>query len=308
VAEVQTGTEVRSGAMIKNGHTEAVGGVVLMSSGGNAKKIVSRVKERVAEINGKHMIPGGLRIVPYYDRSQLVDAAIHTVTEVLGEGIVLVIIILFLGDVRSSLIVCATLILTPLLTFLIMNKIGLSANLMSLGGLAIAIGLMVDGSVVVVENVFSRLSHAHHTGHDPTSMGDRLKLTLAAVAEVANPVVFGVTIIIVVFLPLMTLEGMEGKMFSPLANTVAIALGISLILSLTIFSCALCVSAERWFGGRHVDGEADPTSLQPASSLGIGTQKNNGRRCYLAIHPRVVPLPIPGYGVHSGDAGRHALT
>ena len=236
VAEVQTGTEVRYGAMIKNGYTEAVGGVVLMTSGGNAKEIVGRVKERVAEINAKHMIPGGLRIVPYYDRSQLVDAAIHTVTEVLGEGIVLVIIILFLflGDVRSSLIVCATLILTPLLTFLIMNKIGLSANLMSLGGLAIAIGLMVDGSVVVVENVFSRLSHAHHTGHDPASPADRLKLTLAAVAEVATPVVFGVTIIILVFLPLMTLEGMEGKMFSPLAYTIAIALGISLILSLTI--------------------------------------------------------------------------
>ncbi len=236
VADVRMGTEVRYGAMIKNGYTEAVGGVVLMTSGGNAKEIVSRVKERVAEINTKHMIPGNLRIVPYYDRSQLVDAAIHTVTEVLGEGIVFVVIILFLflGDVRSSLIVSATLILTPLLTFLVMNKIGLSANLMSLGGLAIAIGLMVDGSVVVVENVFSRLSHAHHTGHDPTSPADRMKLTLGAVAEVATPVVFGVTIIILVFLPLMTLEGMEGKMFSPLAYTIAIALGISLILSLTI--------------------------------------------------------------------------
>jgi heavy metal efflux system protein len=236
VAEVRLGTEVRYGAMIKNGYTEAVGGVVLMTSGGNAKEIVSRVKERVAEINSKHMIPGGLRIAPYYDRSQLVDAAIHTVTEVLGEGIVFVIIILFLflGDVRSSLIVCATLILTPLLTFLVMNKVGLSANLMSLGGLAIAIGLMVDGSVVVVENVFSRLSHAHHTGHDPASPADRLKLTLAAVTEVATPVVFGVTIIILVFIPLMTLEGMEGKMFSPLAYTIAIALGISLVLSLTI--------------------------------------------------------------------------
>lgn len=236
VAEVRIGTEVRYGAMIKNGYTEAVGGVVLMTSGGNAKEIVSRVKARVNEINAKHMIPGGLRIVPYYDRSQLVDAAIHTVTEVLGEGIVFVVIILFLflGDVRSSLIVCATLILTPLLTFLVMNKIDLSANLMSLGGLAIAIGLMVDGSVVVVENVFSRLSHAHHTGHDPTSQADRLKLTLAAVTEVATPVVFGVTIIILVFLPLMTLEGMEGKMFSPLAYTIAIALGISLVLSLTI--------------------------------------------------------------------------
>src|SRR6201996_7031924 len=116
VADVRIGTEVRYGAMVKNGYTEAVGGVVLMTSGGNAKEIVSRVKERVDEINAKHMIPGGLRIVPYYDRSQLVDAAIHTVTEVLGEGIVFVIIVLvlFLGDLRSSLIVSATLLVTPL--------------------------------------------------------------------------------------------------------------------------------------------------------------------------------------------------
>jgi cobalt-zinc-cadmium resistance protein CzcA len=107
VAEVRIGSEVRYGAMIKNGYTEAVGGVVLMTSGGNAKDIVGRVKERVAEINSKHMIPGGLQLSPYYDRSQLVDAAIHTATEVLGEGVIFVIIVLvlFLGDIRSSLIV-----------------------------------------------------------------------------------------------------------------------------------------------------------------------------------------------------------
>ncbi len=235
VAEVRIGTEVRYGAMIKNGYTEAVGGVVLMTSGGNAKEIVSRVKERVAEINSKHMLPDGLQIVPYYDRSQLVDAAIHTVTEVLGEGVVFVVVILFLflGDLRSSLIVSANLVLTPLLTFLVMNQIGLSANLMSLGGLAIAIGLMVDGSVVVVENVFARLSHARHEGVEP-DMADRLKLVLSAVTEVATPTLFGVMIIILVFVPLMTLEGMEGKMFAPLAYTIAIALAISLVLSLTL--------------------------------------------------------------------------
>lgn len=241
VAEVRVGTEVRSGAMIKNGYTESVGGVVLMTSGGNAKEIVSRVKARVAEINSKHMIPGGLQIKPYYDRSQLVDAAISTVTEVLGEGIVFVILVLvlFLGDLRSSLIVSATLLLTPLLTFLVMNKIELSANLMSLGGLAIAIGLMVDGSVVVVENVFAKLSHARHHGHEVTSEQGKLRVVLDAVSEVATPVLFGVTIIILVFLPLMTLEGMEGKMFAPLAFTIAIALGISLLLSLTL-SPVLC--------------------------------------------------------------------
>jgi cobalt-zinc-cadmium resistance protein CzcA len=235
VAVVRFGTEVRYGAMIKNGYTEAVGGVVLMTSGGNAKEIVGRVKERVAEINRKHMIPGGLEIVPYYDRSQLVDAAIHTVTEVLAEGIVFVVVILFLflGDLRSSLIVSANLLLTPLLTFLVMNHIGLSANLMSLGGLAIAIGLMVDGSVVVVENVFARLSHARHE-LKPGQTLDKLHIVLAGVQEVATPTLFGVAIIILVFLPLMTLEGMEGKMFSPLAYTIAIALAISLVLSLTL--------------------------------------------------------------------------
>jgi heavy metal efflux system protein len=235
VAEVRIGTEVRYGAMMKNGYTEAVGGVVLMTSGGNAKEIVSRVKERVAEINSKNMIPGGLQIVPYYDRSQLVDAAIHTVTEVLGEGVLLVVVVLFLflGDLRSSLIVSANLVLTPLLTFLVMNGVGLSANLMSLGGLAIAIGLMVDGSVVVVENIFARLSHARHD-HQAGDTNAKLHVVLSAVKEVATPVLFGVTIIILVFLPLMTLEGMEGKLFAPLAYTIAIALAISLVLSLTL--------------------------------------------------------------------------
>jgi len=252
VAEVRIGTEVRYGAMIKNGYTESVGGVVLMTSGGNAKEIVGRVKQRVAEINSKHMIPGGLQIKPYYDRSQLVDAAIHTVTEVLGEGIVFVILVLvlFLGDLRSSLIVSATLLLTPLLTFLVMNKIELSANLMSLGGLAIAIGLMVDGSVVVVENVFAKLSYARHQGHEITSAQGKMHLVLDAVGDVATPVLFGVAIIILVFLPLMTLEGMEGKMFAPLAYTIAIALAISLVLSLTL-SPVLCAYLLR--GGSEND-------------------------------------------------------
>jgi heavy metal efflux system protein len=228
VAEVRVGEEVRYGAMVKEGYTEAVGGVVMMTAGGNAKEIVTKVKERVAEINARNMIPDGLKIMPYYDRSRLVDAAIHTVTEVLAEGIVLVVVVLFLylGDLRSSLIVSANLLLTPLLTFLIMNQIGLSANLMSLGGLAIAIGLMVDGSVVVVENVFAKLSHAPEDS--------RLHIVRDAVVEVATPVIFGVLIIVLVFLPLMTLEGTEGKLFAPLAYTIAIALLLSLGLSLTL--------------------------------------------------------------------------
>ena len=230
VAEVQIGHEVRQGAVIKNGVTEAVGGVVMMIAGGNAKEVVGRVKARVDEINSKGMLPDGLKIAPYYDRSELVDAALWTVTKVLLEGVALVVVVLFLflGDVRSSLIVVGTLVLTPLLTFMAMNKLGISANLMSLGGLAIAIGLMVDGSVVVVENAFLQLGRLAKSGESST------RVILRAVVEVATPVIFGVGIIILVFLPLMTLQGMEGKMFAPLAYTIAIALGISLILSLSL--------------------------------------------------------------------------
>ena len=168
--------------------------------------------------------------MPYYDRSELVDAALATVVKVLLEGVVLVMVVLmlFLGDLRSSLVVVATLVLTPLLTFLAMNRLGISANLMSLGGLAIAIGLMVDGSVVVVENAFAHLSRNDRPGVS------RLRVISDAVLEVATPVIFGVGVIILVFLPLMTLQGMEGKMFAPLAFTIAIALFFSLVLSLTL--------------------------------------------------------------------------
>ncbi|MBN9423386.1 MAG: cytochrome-c peroxidase [Candidatus Accumulibacter sp. 66-26] len=230
VADVMFGHDVRQGALVKNGTTEAVGGIVMMTAGGNAKEVVSRVKARVQEINDKGMLPDGLKIVPYYDRSELVDAALWTVSKVLLEGVVLVVVVLFLflGDVRSSLIVVGTLVLTPLLTFMVMNRYGLSANLMSLGGLAIAVGLMVDGSVVVVENAFAHLGERKDSGESP------LRIILRSVVEVATPVIFGIGIIILVFLPLMTLEGMEGKMFAPLAYTIAIALGISLILSLTL--------------------------------------------------------------------------
>jgi heavy metal efflux system protein len=235
VAEVRVGHEVRVGAVIKNGYTESVGGIVMMLRAGNAKEVVSRIKARVAEINDKGMLPEKLRIVPYYDRSELVDAALHTVTKVLLEGIVLVVVILFLflGDVRSSLIVVSTLVVTPLATFIVMNQLGLSANLMSLGGLAIAIGLMVDGSVVVVENAFRLL------GERRGRATSRLRVVMSATLEVATPVLFGVGIIILVFLPLMTLQGMEGKMFAPLAYSIAIALLVSLILSLTL-SPVLC--------------------------------------------------------------------
>ena len=230
VAEVTIGTEVRQGAIIKNGTTEAVAGIVQMNRGANAREVVTRVKEKVKEINEGKLLPEGMQIVPFYDRTVLVNAAMLNVAKVLIEGIILVIIVLFvfLGDVRSSLIVVATLVLTPLLTFLTMNHYGISANLMSLGGLAIAIGIMVDGSVVVVENTFAKLGERLKNGESKN------RIVLEAAAEVGTPVLFGVGIIILVFMPLLALEGMEGKMFGPLAMTIAIALTISLILSFTL--------------------------------------------------------------------------
>ncbi|CAM3646192.1 efflux RND transporter permease subunit [Polynucleobacter brandtiae] len=235
IAEVVIGSEIRQGAAIKNGYTESVAGIIQMIRGGNARDVVNRIKSKVAQINEGKQLPDGLQIVPFYDRTDLVDAAMFNVAKVLIEGVILVVILLFLflGDVRSSLIVVATLILTPLLTFLVMNRYGISANLMSLGGLAIAIGIMVDGSVVVVENTFGKLGAKLKTGESKN------RIILEAATEVGKPVLFGVGIIILVFMPLLSLEGMEGKMFAPMAITIAIALTISLILSFTL-SPVLC--------------------------------------------------------------------
>ncbi len=235
VAQVQVGAAVRQGAIVRNGETEAVAGIVMMLRGANAKDVVGRVKNKVEEINQKGLLPGGLQIEPFYDRTELVDSALWMVTKVLLEGIVFIVIILllFLGDVRSSLVVVATIVITPLVTFMMMNQLGLSANLMSLGGLAIAIGLMVDGTVVVVENVF------HKLGLAGPGRESKLRIILEATNEIAKPTVYGMSIIILVFLPLMTLTGMEGKMFAPLALTIAIALAVSLAVSLFL-SPVLC--------------------------------------------------------------------
>ncbi len=236
VAEVRFGEEVRRGAIVKDGVTEAVAGIVQMQRGGNAREVVARIKTEVKRINGSNVLPGGLQIVPFYDRTDLVNAALKNVAKVLVKGIVLVIAVLFifLGDVRSSVIVVCTLVLTPLATFMVMNEAEISANLMSLGGLAIAIGLMVDGAVVVVENAYARLGHAR-----PAAGHRKEHYILEAASAVGKPVLYGVGIIILVFLPLLSLQGMEGKMFKPLALTIAIALTISLVLSFTL-TPALC--------------------------------------------------------------------
>ena len=239
VAEVQIGHAVRHGAAVLNGQREVVAGIILMLRGGNAREVVQAVKDKIEEIHDQKLLPAGLRIMPFYDRLELIVAALHTVYKALLEGIVLVIVVLFLflGNVRSALIVTATLVVAPLATFIVMDQVGLTANLMSLGGLVIAIGMMVDGSVVVVENVYRHLSE-----HPSGSSVSRRSIVLTATKEVAQPVLFGILIIILVFLPILSLQGMEGKMFKPLAYTIMIALLVSLLLSLTL-SPALCSMA-----------------------------------------------------------------
>ncbi|MDF0642514.1 MAG: CusA/CzcA family heavy metal efflux RND transporter [Nitrospira sp.] len=230
LAEVQIGHAVRHGAAVLNGEREVVTGTILMLRGGNARQVVEAVSGKVEELHRQHLLPPQTKLVPFYDRIELVTAAVNTVRDALIEGILLVILvfIFFLGHARSAAIVTVTLLVTPLVTFIAMERLGLSANLMTLGGLAIAIGEIADGSLVVVENVFRHLSDHRDSGRG------KLDVILKATKEVGRPILFGILIISVVFLPLMTLHGMEGKMFAPLAYTLVIALLLSVVVTLTL--------------------------------------------------------------------------
>ena len=228
VAEVRTGSLTRYGAVSKNGNGEAVQGLVIGLRGADAAKVVEGVKTRLDEI--KPSLPPGMSVDVFYDRSDLIIHAVGTVESALLEATVLVVILLllFLGDVRASVIVALALPMAVLLTFIFMRAIGLTANLMSLGGLAIAVGILVDGAVVVVENVVERLSDPKHAS------SSKLRNVFMASAEVAKPVASGLAIIAIVFLPLLTLEGLEGKLFGPVALTIVLALASALVLSLTL--------------------------------------------------------------------------
>jgi heavy metal efflux system protein len=228
VATVGTGSLTRYGAVTANGKGEAVQGLVIALRGADARAVVDGVKARVAEL--EKTLPQGTTIAVFYDRSDLIDRAVGTVEKALIEATILVVIllILFLGDWRAAAIVAATLPMSALVTFLMMRGMGLSANLMSLGGLAIAIGMLVDGAVVVVENIVERLNHAKDDGPP------RLHNVYRATGEVVVPVSAGIVIIALVFLPLLSLEGLEGKLFAPVALTIIFALAGSLLIALTL--------------------------------------------------------------------------
>ncbi|MDR2880719.1 MAG: CusA/CzcA family heavy metal efflux RND transporter [Azoarcus sp.] len=229
VATVTEAPALRFGAVTLAGK-ETVLGMALARVGENAKNVVDAVKEKLA--TAQAALPEGVTIEPIYDRTEIVEKALKTATNALIEGSILVAIVLFLflGEVRSAVVVVVTLPLAMLMAFLAMEHINLSANLMSLAGLAIGIGMMVDGAVVMVENAFRLLAHAKESGKPI----NKTHVILEAAREVVNPIAFAILIIIVVFLPLFSLTGLEGKFFKPMAMTISFAMAGSLILSLTL--------------------------------------------------------------------------
>ncbi|MDD1609099.1 MAG: CusA/CzcA family heavy metal efflux RND transporter [Methylococcaceae bacterium] len=229
VAEVNIGAITRYGAVSKNGQGESVTGLVLSLRGANARQTIEGIEAKLAEISKG--FPKGVKAEVFYNRGNLVDKAVETVLHALLEAIVLVVVllILFLGNLRAALVVALALPLAALFTFILMKQMGMSANLMSLGGLAIAIGMLVDAAVVVVENLITHLANTKTAQRLP-----RLHIIYRATAEVAGSVTAGILIIIIVFLPLLTLQGLEGKLFTPVALTIVFALSGSLILSLTV--------------------------------------------------------------------------
>ncbi|MBK1707595.1 efflux RND transporter permease subunit [Marichromatium gracile] len=229
VAEVRRSALTRYGAVTRNGAGETVEGLVLGLRGANARTLIEGVQAKLDALAPG--LPDGVRVEVFYDRGKLVGRAVHTVSKALIEATILVVVllVLFLGDLRAALTVALVLPLAALGTFILMRQFGLSANLMSLGGLAIAIGMLVDAAVVVVENVVTQLARGGGGGRLP-----RLHLIYRAVREVSVPVASGILIIIIVFLPLLTLQGLEGKLFVPVALTIVFALASSLLLALTV--------------------------------------------------------------------------
>lgn len=227
VAEVKEGPAVRFGAVTRDGQEVALG-IALARIHENAKQVVDAVKQKLQL--AQQALPKGVTLNPVYDRTDIVKKALKTAESALIEGSILVAIVLFLflGEVRSALVVILALPLAMLMAFLLMQQFGLSANLMSLAGLAIGIGMMVDGAVVMVENGFRLLSHQAGTAVN------RTHVILEAAREVINPIAFAILIIIVVFLPLFSLTGLEGKLFKPMALTITFAMVGSLILTLTL--------------------------------------------------------------------------
>jgi cobalt-zinc-cadmium resistance protein CzcA len=229
IGEVNFAPMLRQGAVTRDGNREAVTGMVMMLMGGNSRQVVHDVKERIAAIEAT--LPEGVVIDTFYDRTELVDKTIHTIAENIGVGVLLVVIMLFLllGDLRAGLIVAAAIPLSAMCALIAMKYAGVSANLMSLG--AIDFGVIVDGAVVMIENaVRSASRYRSQTGADRVPKS----VFVESAQEVGKPILFAGLIVIVVFLPILSLQGVEGKMFQPMAFTFMSALAGALVLAVTV--------------------------------------------------------------------------
>ena len=227
VANIEIGGAIRRGIQTYNGIGEVVSGMVVKLYGTNSSSVIGQVETKMDEIN--NILPEGIKIVPYYEQKTLVTACVKTVSNALLQGIILVVLILFIfmGSIRPSIVVAASIPFSVLFAMIGMNYFNISANLMSFGGLAIAIGMLVDGAIVVIENIEKVLKSSGHSK-------SKKQLISSAFLEVIKPVSFAIIIIIIVFLPLFTLQGVEGKTFRPLAYTIAIAMFGSLIYATII--------------------------------------------------------------------------
>ncbi len=228
VAEVEYGTEMRRGVVTLNAGDEVVSGIVMKLFGANSSEVIDELYKKVERL--KEGLPDGVKLVPYYEQADLVANATNTVKRSLMQGMVLVLIVLFafLGCFRAALIVALAMPFCALVAVIGMNYFGISANLMSLGGIAIALGLLVDGSIVVTENIHRFLGMKHDTNQT------RNQLIFAAVKEVGRPIAFAIMIVIVVFFPILSFDAVEGKMFKPLAYTVMLALAGSIVFALAV--------------------------------------------------------------------------
>jgi Cu(I)/Ag(I) efflux system membrane protein CusA/SilA len=243
VASVQLGGDFRRGALDVDGH-EVVGGIVIMRNGENAMAVIKAVKDKIAQISSG--LPQGVSIKPFYDRSGLISRTIGTLKHALIEEIILVIlvIVIFLFNFRSILIVVLPLPLSILISFILMNHFGISSNIMSLSGIAIAIGVLVDAGIVMVENVIRRAELAEKEKGGRLNSAEIFEVTLAAAKQVGRPIFFAVVIIILAFLPVFALSGQEGKLFHPLAFTKTFAMMGAAVLAITLVP-VLCASLIR---------------------------------------------------------------
>ncbi len=229
VAEVKFGREIRRGVVSRNGEQEVVSGIVMQLYGENTSEVIERLYDIVPLVQAS--LPDGVKIVPYYEQQELVQKATHTVKTALLQGAVLaaIVLFLFLGNLRTALVVVFALPFSSLIAIILMRAAGISANLMSLGGVAIAMGMLVDGAIVMAENIFRHLNT-----NDQDDLRHRTDIIMEAAVEVAKPIIFALLIVVVVFVPILTLEGVEGKMFIPMAQTLCFGLLGSLIFAVLI--------------------------------------------------------------------------